>query len=157
MRREKHSCTGLGAPHTLSRWDQMLWNAVILQNEKWWNDEWYSRYMERLQTSGTGKTSPCLGCKLHQSKNAPNLFGQTLCSFERLKCDLKIISFGKCKDQVCAMVPTKWSIVAQLFGQNGRHAWWAESTPAVPERSEGTPEFCKVRFFVQDQNTTLEV
>ena len=49
--------------------------------------------------------------------------GKTLCSFERLKCDLKIISFGKCKDQVCAMVPTKWSIVAQLFGQNGRHAW----------------------------------
>ena len=48
---------------------------------------------------------------------------QALCSFERLKCDLKIISFGKCKDQVCAMVPTKWSIVAQLFGQNGRHAW----------------------------------
>ena len=36
MRREKHSCTGLGAPHTLSRWDQMLWNAVISQNEKWW-------------------------------------------------------------------------------------------------------------------------
>ena len=114
-------------------------------------DEWYSRYRERLQTSGTGKTSPCLGCKLHQSKklckNAPNFFWQALCSFEQLKCDLKIISFGKCKDQVCAMVPTKWSIVAQLFGQNGRHAWWAVNTLAVPERSEGTPEFCKVHFF----------